>query len=67
MQMFQETLFEVEINAGYFNFFNWLQAIGHELGFIVVRKYEINVRDKELHDPKLQIALTMISYRRVQE
>ncbi|MCU7922711.1 MAG: type 4a pilus biogenesis protein PilO [Candidatus Thiodiazotropha sp. (ex Dulcina madagascariensis)] len=67
VQMFQESLFEVEIHAGYFNFFNWLQTIGRELGFIVVKKYEINVQGKELHDPKLKIALTMVSYRRVQE
>jgi hypothetical protein len=67
VQMFQETLFEVSVNAGYFNFFEWLQTIGHELGFIVVKKYEINVQDKALVDPKLKIALTMASYRRMSE
>jgi hypothetical protein len=67
VQMFRESLFEVEINAGYFDFFKWLQAIGHELGFIVVKKYEIHLMDKVLHDPKLKIVLTMVSYRRVEE
>jgi hypothetical protein len=67
VQMFQESLFDVEINAGYFDFFNWLQAISRELGFIVVKKYEINVQDKALQNPKLKITLTMVSYRRVQE
>jgi hypothetical protein len=66
VQMFRESLFEVEINAGYFDFFRWLQAIGNELGFIVVKKYEIHLMDKELHDPKLKIVLTMVSYRRVE-
>jgi hypothetical protein len=67
VQMFQESLFEVEINAGYFDFFKWLQSIGQELGFIVVKKYTINLLDKALQDPKLKIALTMVSYRRVDE
>jgi hypothetical protein len=67
VQMFQESLFDVEIHAGYFDFFNWLQTIGRELGFIVVKKYEINVQDTALHDPQLRIVLTMVSYRRVQE
>jgi hypothetical protein len=67
VQMFQETLFEVSVQAGYFDFFKWLQTIGHELGFIVVKKYEINLQDKEFDDPRLKIALTMASYRRIQE
>ncbi|MCU7886113.1 MAG: hypothetical protein KZQ82_18130, partial [Candidatus Thiodiazotropha sp. (ex Lucinoma annulata)] len=66
VQMFQESLFEVEIHAKYFNFFNWLQTIGRELGFIVVKKYEINTINKELSNPELKIVLTMVSYRVVE-
>ena len=63
--MFQESLFEVELHAGYFDFFNWLQTIGQELGFIVVKKYDIQPQDNDLSDPKLKIVLTMVSYRMV--
>jgi len=63
VQMFQESLFEVEIHAGYPEFFNWLQTIGSELGFIVVKRYEIHPQGRELAAPELKIALTMVSYR----
>lgn len=66
VQMFQESLFEVEIRAAYFDFFNWLQTIGEELGFIVVKKYEIQPLGGEWTDPKLKVVLTMVSYRMVQ-
>ncbi|MDJ0806943.1 MAG: type 4a pilus biogenesis protein PilO [Gammaproteobacteria bacterium] len=66
VQMFQESLFEVEIHATYFDFFTWLRTIGEELGYIVVKKYEIKPRGRELSDPKLGIVLTMVSYRMVQ-
>jgi Tfp pilus assembly protein PilO len=65
VQMFQESLFEVEIHAAYFDFFNWLRTIGQELGFIVVKKYDIQPEDRELLNPKLSIVLTMVSYRMV--
>ena len=66
VQMFQESLFEVEIHAAYFDFFTWLQTLGQELGFIVVKKYDIQPQGSELSDPKLKIVLTMVSYRMVQ-
>lgn len=64
VQMFQETLFDVNINASYFSFFKWLQTINHELGYVVVKKFEINpqVNQGEI-DPKLSISLTLVSYR----
>ncbi|MEN8177444.1 MAG: type 4a pilus biogenesis protein PilO [Pseudomonadota bacterium] len=66
VQMFQESLFEVEIHAAYFDFFTWLRTIGEELGFIVIKKYEIQPQGRGLSDPKLKIVLTMVSYRMVQ-
>ncbi|RDH85503.1 MAG: hypothetical protein DIZ78_11230 [endosymbiont of Escarpia spicata] len=67
VQMFQESLFEVELNAGYFDFFKWLQTIGRDLGFIVIKKYGIQPLGSELSDPDLKIALTMVSYRVVKQ
>ncbi|MDJ0880784.1 MAG: type 4a pilus biogenesis protein PilO [Gammaproteobacteria bacterium] len=66
VQMFQETLFDVKINASYFNFFNWLQAINDELGYIVVKKFEISPQGRQdASKPKLNISLTLVSYRMV--
>ncbi len=64
VQMFQETLFNVRINASYFNFFDWLQKINDELGYIVVKKFEILPQGRQDESrPKLKISLTLVSYR----
>ena len=66
VQMFQETLFKVEVNATYFNFINWLKSINDELGYIVVKKFDIHPQTgKVTSDPKLNISLTLVSYRMV--
>lgn len=68
VQMFQETLFDVNINARYFDFFNWLQTINEELGYVVVKKFEINPQSNQGDkDPRLNISLTLVSYRMVQD
>jgi len=64
VQMFQETLFDVQINATYFDFFNWLKTINQDLGYIVVKKFEIQSQGSQIEsDPKLNISLTLVSYR----
>lgn len=67
VQMFQETLFDVNVNARYFDFFKWLKTINDELGYVVVKKFEINPQSNQGEvDPKLNITLTLVSYRMVQ-
>ena len=67
VQMFQETLFDVNVNARYFDFFNWLRTINEELGYVVVKKFEIIPQQNQGEkDPKLNITLTLVSYRMVQ-
>ena len=67
VQNFKESLFEVELNARYHDFFEWLQIINHELGYIVVKKFEIRPNDRNnLNNPKLDLVLTLVSYRMVQ-
>lgn len=64
VQNFRESLFEVKVIAGYHDFFEWLQVINRELGYIVVKKFEINPEDREtLENPRLAFLLTLISYR----
>ena len=64
VQNFRESLFEVNLRAGYHDFFEWLQIVRHELGYIVVKRFEINHSDSEVvDDPKLNLVLTLVSYR----
>ncbi|MDX2505990.1 MAG: hypothetical protein QNL62_16150 [Gammaproteobacteria bacterium] len=67
VQIFQESLFDVKLNASYFDFFRWLQNIGRDLGSIVIKKYDIQPLGADLFDPELKINLTMVSYRVVKE
>ena len=64
VQNFRESLFEVKLVARYHDFFEWLQIINDELGYIVVKKFEIRSNDnKTLENPKLNLVLTLVSYR----
>ena len=63
VQNFRERLFEVKLNARYHDFFEWLQIVNDELGYIVVKKFEIRPAERELQDPTLSLNLTLVSYR----
>ncbi len=64
VQNFRERLFEVKLNAGYHDFFEWLQIVNQELGYIVVKKFEINPNDRDaIENPKLNLVITLVSYR----
>ena len=67
VQNFRESLFEVRLNARYHDFFEWLQTVNDELGYIVVKKFEIRQDQNDvLANPELSLALTLVSYRMVQ-
>ena len=64
VQNFRERLFEVKLNARYHDFFEWLQIVNEELGYIVVKKFEINPNDRDaIENPRLDLTLTLVSYR----
>ena len=64
VQLFQETLFDVTIHGQYFNFFKWLQMINNDLGYIVVKKFDIRPQGgRGKSEPELAITLTLVSYR----
>ena len=64
VQNLRENLFEVKLTAAYQDFFEWLQIVNDELGYIVVKKFEISPEDrKTLKNPKLSVLLTLVSYR----
>jgi Tfp pilus assembly protein PilO len=64
VQNFRESLFEVKLNARYHDFFEWLQTVNDELGYIVVKKFEIRPEEHDkLDNPELSLVLTLVSYR----
>ena len=68
VQNFRESLFEVKLNARYHDFFEWLQTVNDELGYIVVKKFEIRPEEhNKLENPELSLVLTLVSYRIVQK
>jgi hypothetical protein len=66
MQIFQENLFKVKLNAGYFEFFQWLQRINQELGYIVIKEFTLEATNKDLINPKLSTSITLVSFRMVE-
>lgn len=63
VQNFREQLFEVKLNAHYHDFFKWLQIVNDELGYIVVKNFDISPSDRALENPRLNFSLTLVSYR----
>jgi hypothetical protein len=60
---FRELLFDLELRGDYFDCFAWLQDISSELGFIVVKQFEMSPIAGDGDEPLLRVKLTMASYR----
>ena len=62
---FRELVFDVELEGSYLDFFDWLTNIDEELGFVVVKRFEISPASRTSDDgtPRLRIKLTMAAYR----
>ena len=65
LQQFSELIFDVELRGDYFDFYTWLQDVGEELGFVVVKRFEMSTFEvpDDGSDPRLVVQLTMASYR----
>ena len=63
IQMFMESLFEVELSGDYFDLFEWLGDIREELGFVVIKNYEMRPSEDVAENPELAVRLTIASYR----
>ena len=66
VQKFKEILFDVELTGKYIDFFNWLQTLSKDLGFVVIKTFDIQPRANHEADPDLTVRLTMVSYRAVE-
>ncbi len=67
MQIFQENLFKVKLNTGYYEFFQWIQNINQELGYIVIKQLTIQPDAAVLINPELSITLTLVLFRTVND
>jgi Tfp pilus assembly protein PilO len=63
VHIFDEVPFEVEVSGDYFDLFNWLQNLGEDLGFVVVKHFTIRPLDQNETSPRLTAKLTIVSYR----
>jgi type II secretory pathway component PulM len=63
LQSFEESLFQVELSGNYADLFNWLEALKKELGFIVIKEYEMRPVENVASNPELAARLTVASYR----
>jgi len=62
LRLFVESPVEVEVTGDYFDIARWLRELSSELGFIVVREYEIYPVTRD-GNPLLRMKITMVSYR----
>jgi len=63
VHMFSESLFRVALTGRYADLYTWLVDINAELGFIVIKEYEMRPIEDVAGDPLLSVALTIASYR----
>ena len=64
LNQFRELIFDVELEGDYFDFFDWLRDIGEELGFVVVKRFEISKSNRSgAEKAPLEVDLTMAAYR----
>lgn len=67
IESFKETLFRVSLAGDYFDLYNWLNDLGTELGFVVIKNYQMSPIDRSEATPRLAAELTIASYRSIQQ
>lgn len=63
IEAFREVLFRVRLTGDYFDLYSWLHDLGQELGFIVIKQYEMSPIDRSEQNPRLEAELTIAAYR----
>lgn len=63
VEMYREVLFRVELTGDYFSLLRWLEDISSELGFVVIKEYQLSVADADPQDPTLTTKLMLAAYR----
>lgn len=63
VEMYREVLFRVELSGDYFALLDWLGDVSSELGFVVIKEYQLSVADRDPRDPLLTTKLLLAAYR----
>ena len=63
IQGYEEVQFDVEVAGDYFDLYTWLQELDDELGYVVVKSFDIRPLDTRAAEPRLTARLTIVSYR----
>lgn len=63
VEMYREVLFRVELSGDYFSLLHWLEDVASELGFVVIKEYQLNVAASDPQDPVLRTKLLLAAYR----
>lgn len=63
IETFREMLFKVSLAGDYFDLYEWLRDLGEELGFVVIKQYQMSPVDSAEKSPRLSAELTIASYR----
>lgn len=63
IDIFKGFVFEVQINASFFDLVNWLGEIQRNLGFAVLERFTITPVDQDQEDPMLNVRVMITSYR----
>lgn len=65
IETFHEILFRVTLAGEYLNMYQWLREVSTELGFVLVKQYEMQPLDNRAQNPRLSVQLTMATYRAI--
>ncbi len=63
VEMYREVLFRVELSGDYFDLLDWLADVSAELGFVVIKEFQLNVAEADPKDPRLTTRLLIAAYR----
>jgi Tfp pilus assembly protein PilO len=63
VESFHEILFRVSLAGDYLDLYQWLREVGDELGFVLIKQYEMRTLDDAARNPLLSVQLTMSTYR----
>ncbi len=66
VEEFREILFKVELAGNYFDLYEWVREVARELGFVVIKEYEMSPLGQTEAEPRLAVKLTLASYRAMQ-
>ena len=63
VESFHEILFRVTLAGDYKDLYQWLREVSDELGFVLIKQYEMRTLDNAAKNPLLSVNLTMSTYR----